>query len=499
MTSFAEAIRTQSNLVRTEKGALAHTTTGSAVLDLFSSVGGLRNESFARISDMFGKALQEDALLAVKLMFYARNIRGGLGERDVFRKMLVTLADTMPHAVILNMELIPFFGRWDDLYVLEGTQVEETMWQFISHQLTLDLRNINQGKSFSLMAKWLKSVNASSQETVRLGRKTAFKLGLTEMAYRRILSTMRSALNVLEKSMTAREWDKIQYETVPSNAMAQYRKAFYRNDEVRFGAYIEAVKGGEKKINASTLYPYNILQKMNLSAQYFGSGDNAFSVTRDEVLMEQWKALPNYIEGENNILVMADTSGSMLSNEGLPLATSIGLAVYFAERNHGAYHNKMLTFSSCPSFVEFLDSDDLVEKIARIPAIIETTDLERAFDLILEVAIYENVPQEEMPVALLVISDMQFDESVRQGRNTFYNAMKKKFEMAGYTIPQIVFWNVADRRATYPTLNNTKNTVLVSGHSVSVFKSVMGLFDGVTPYDVMIKTLNDPMYENVRI
>ncbi|MEW8963233.1 DUF2828 family protein [Paraclostridium dentum] len=484
---FIKALKQEYNYTTTENGAIALKSTNSALLDLFGEIGALRKRTDNEIEAKFIKAFVEDKLLATKMAFYARDIRGGLGERRVFRIILRYLANIHPEIVVKNLSNIPFYGRWDDLYVLVGTPVERDMWNLIRRQLQEDLTNMANRKPVSLMGKWLKSVNTSSPESRRLGKLTAKQLGLTEKQYRKILSKLRGYIDVVEKKMSANEWNKINYSNVPSRAMVIYRNAFYRHDPNRFDEFIENVRQGKEKINSFTLYPYDILERM------CDRGFDLVHIKYDPVLEEQWKALPNYIDGEYNVLVMADTSGSMV---GRPMATSVGLAIYFAERNKGIWHNKFMTFSSEPSFVE-IKGDTLYEKLKCVPEIVENTNLEAALKLILDTAIKHKLTQEDMPKSLIIISDMQFDDAtVSYGDMTFYDTMKEMYNRAGYEIPNIVFWQVDSRRDSFQVTSEYKGVQLASGQSPSVFKSILNTI-GKTPYEAMLEILNNPRYDYV--
>jgi hypothetical protein len=275
--------------------------------------------------------------------------------------------------------------------------------------------------------------------------------------------------------------------------MSIYRNAFRKHDEDRFNAYIESVSKGEAKINSSTLFPYDILEKMGLSTWY----GNYLTVNHyDKVLEEQWKALPNYIEGENNVLVMADTSGSM---QGRPMATSVGLAIYFAERNHGVFKDVFMTFSSRPSFVQ-LKGNTLYEKIKCIPSIVENTNLEAAFKLILDTAIRNNLTAEDMPKSLVIISDMEFDSATYNTSKyeTFYESMVNMYNQHGYTMPNIIFWNVDSRHDNFQVASEYRGVQLASGQSPSVFKSILNNI-GKTPYEAMLSVLSDPIYDCITV
>lgn len=493
MNKFVNALKNESNFTKTENDAIALKSTNSSLLDLFGQIGALRPRTESDIEAMFSKAFAENSLFATKMAFYARDIRfGGLGERRVFRVILKFIARLYPEIIEKNIKNIPYFGRWDDLYVLINTPVESLMWDFIKKQWNEDINGMNKMIPISTMAKWLKSINTSSADSVKLGKLTAQKIGLFESSYRKMLSKMRKYIDIVEIKMSANKWTEINYPSVPSKAMSNYRKAFSKHDLNGFASYISKVEKGEEKINSSTLFPYDILQKMGIVCHNkFMSFSNY-----DKVLEAQWKALPNYIDGENNVLVMADTSGSMMSDNGRPLATSVGLSIYFAERNHGIFKNIFMTFSSEPSFIE-LKGNSLYEKIKCIPAIVSNTNLESAFKLILETAIKNNLKSEDLPKSLVIISDMQFD-MCQTYKWTFYDEMKARFNINGYDIPNIIFWQVESRRDTFHATSSYKGVQLASGQSAATFKTILKNI-GKTPYEAMITTLNNPVYDCILI
>ena len=492
---FVSALKQENNYTLTENGAVALKSTNSALVDLFGQIGAMRKRPDADIESAFSKAFAEDKLLATKMAFYARNVRGGLGERRTARIIFKFLAKLYPDVMKKNIQFLPLFGRYDDLYEFVGTPVENDMWRLIQEQWNLDIKNMKDNKPISLLAKWLKSVNTSSQESNKLGKLTAKNLGLSEKEYRKTLSVLRRYLDVTEVKMSHNQWSDINYAGIPSRAMSIYRNAFRKHDEDRFNAYIESVSKGEAKINSSTLFPYDILEKMGLSTWHDG---NYLTVDHyDKVLEEQWKALPNYIEGENNVLIMADTSGSM---EGRPLATSVGLAIYFAERNKGVFKDVFMTFSSRPSFVQ-LKGNTLYEKIKCIPSIVENTNLEAAFKLILDTAIRNNLTAEDMPKSLVVISDMEFDSATNNysGQNwTFYESMRQMYVDSGYEMPNVIFWNVDSRHDNFQVTSEYRGVQLASGQSPSVFKSILNNI-GKTPYEAMLSVLSDPIYDCITV
>lgn len=481
--SFAEEMRKEGNFTRTENGAVALNTTGDACLDLFSTIGSLRTATEERIQTLFSEAYQENPLFATKIVFYARDVRGGLGERQTFRTLLRYMANYHTESLKSNLDLIGVFGRYDDLYSLIGTPLENDMWAAMKKQFLEDLENLNQGNVISLLAKWIKTADASSKQTRALGILTAQKLGYSVYEFKRIIRSMRKQIKVVECLMSSNKWNEINYSAVPSRAMMIYRNAFMRHDEERFSSFINRAISGQEVIHSGALYPYDIVSKI----LYQNEDSN--------VLEAQWKQLPNYITEGTNAIVMADVSGSM---DGRPLATSIGLAIYFAERNTGAYHNLFMTFSGNPSIVS-LKGETLYQKIYNVKKADwgMNTNLKAAFDKVLDIALKGNVPQEEMPKSIIVISDMEIDACGDRDWS-FYDKMSKRFKKHGYQIPNIIFWNVDSRNNVFHADSTRKGVQLCSGQSIATFEQLMGCID-LTPVEFMEKVINSERYDCITI
>ena len=408
-----------------------------------------------------------------------------LGERRTFRICLHWLAMNHPTIVKKNIQNIALFNRFDSLFTLVGTSCEKDMWSYVQKILVNDLQNMRDGKPCSLLAKWMPTETASSKKTRTLARKAIYAFKITERQYRQILSSLRKYIKVVERKMSNNEWDDINYSTVPSYAMSRYSQAFLRHDNERYSKYIEDLNDGKTKVNASTLYPYDLVRN------YVG-----WSSQNNLVAEQQWKALPNYISGENNIIVMADVSGSM---SGRPMETSIGLAIYFAERNKGNYQNCYMTFTDRPHFIKINPNDTLREKVAQVRCtdIGYNTNLEAAFNYILSNATYNNVSNEDMPKALVVISDMEIDRYMSGRGLGFVDTMKEKFMAHGYELPKLVLFNVEARNDTF--LSQSQDVINISGQSISTFKHLCGILEGKTSYDMMLEILNDKMYDCVQI
>ena len=487
--NFAEAARTNGTFTRTENGAVALNTTGNQLLDFYATIGALRGTDEVRIQRLFADAYNEDPLLATKIAFYGRDVRGGLGERNTFRIIIRYMAEYHPEALRPNLDLIGVYGRYDDMYSLIGTPLEDDMWAAMKKQFEEDVQNLHADKAVSLLAKWIKTADASSKETRKLGILTAQKLGYPVYNFKRIVRALRRKIGIIESLMSAGRWDEIEYSQVPSRAMMIYRNAFAKHDEDRYSAYINKAVNGETKINASTLYPYDLIEKI---LHYSWA---RIDVIEDKTVEAQWRALPNYVEEGSNALVIADTSGSM---SGRPLNSALGLAIYFAERNKGAYHNMWMSFSANPH-IHLLKGETLAQKLKSINMDdwSGNTDLCAAFRLVLDIAVKNNVPSTEMPKSLIVISDMEIDYCGNKSW-TFYDKMAAEFASKGYQIPNIVFWNVNSRHDVFHADFTRKGVQLVGGQSASTFRNLMSCI-GMTPVEAMLKTLGSERYAPIGV
>lgn len=494
--NFANAIKNETKWTRTENGAVALKTTDDALLDLFGTIGALRNADEARITSLFEEAYNANPLYATKILFYTRDIRGdeetqGLGERRVFRIILKYCALYHPEAIRPNLDLIGVYGRYDDLYELIGTPLENDMWAAMKKQFEEDLNNMSKGNAISLLAKWIKTADASSPKTRELGKLTAQKLGYDVYNFKRIVRAMRKQIGIVEALMSTGRWDEIKYSEVPSRAMLIYRNAFRKHDEERFNQFAQKAVTGEEKINSGTLYPYDLIAK---GIDHWDWRWN-LTGTENNIVQAQWDQLPDYVEPGTNAIVMADTSGSM---DGRPIMTALGLAIYFAQRNTGAYHNLFMTFSCHPNYQEIKG-----KTLAQIFRNLDysgwqmNTNCEAAFNLILDTAIKNHVSAEEMPKSLIIISDMEFDQAGNRQWD-FYSNMRAKFAQYGYEIPQIVYWNCKSRHDVFHADKNRKGVVICSGQSSGIFKNLIGSIS-MTPTEFMMKCIDSKRYEPITV
>lgn len=470
MNSLAHAFK-YGRMTLTENGALTHASSLNKVLDFYSRGGACRLGHTDSLP-LFINAWNEDKIITLKTLFYLRDVRQGQGERQVFRSCLQWIFD---HDITTFHALIPFiaeYGRFDDILQFP---IDSFVVEYVKHVLRNDLDSNNP----SLLAKWMPSENTSSKNTRALALQWIQALGMTARNYRKMLSHLRAELRIVERSMSSKEFSAIEYEHVPSLAMKRYRKAFDTRDNKRFSQYLSDVESGKEKINAGVLYPYELYE--------------AVSCTNDpaelRVLENLWRALPDYMVDDQNILVIADVSGSM---KGTPLSVSVSLALYAAERGKGAFKNIFMTFSSDPEIV-CVKGETLQEKMGSISNANwgMSTNIQAAFDTVLEYALRYHVPLEDMPTMLFIISDMEFDIATEDRTN--FEVIDQKYAQAGYNRPMIVFWNVASRGGRSPVTVRDDNTILVSGLSPVIFKNTLQA-KMTTPYDAMLAVLNSDRY-----
>lgn len=478
-----ETLNEDSNYGVTENGALVYKTTGKNLLDLNFAVASLRNVNEADIISRFNKAYGEDPKYAIIWLFYVRDVRGGLGERKLFRIIFKYLASIKNKYVKDLIPLLSEYGRWDDLFILFNTPYDTQICNLVKEQINDDWDNYQKNKNISLLAKWLPSANATSKESRKLALHLCEKIGLSERKYRKTLSTLRKYLDVIEIKMSANEWENINYSGVPSRANLVYNNAFLRHDENRRRAFLEKVNNGEAKINASALFPHDIVHKYTTS-----TGWNRRVGSLDEGVEALWKNLPDFVQGNGNTIVVADGSGSMCSqvdkkSSVTALEVANSLAIYFAEHMSGEFKDKYITFSGTPQLVDFINCNSLNDKIRLALEYDEcaNTDIEAVFDLILKTAINKKMTQKEIPNNILIISDMEFDSATCVFKSRHYctpdtrlfTVIAHKYEEAGYKLPRLVFWNVNSRTGTIPVKENEAGVALVSGFSPVIAKMVL--------------------------
>ncbi len=508
MNTLLNGMKDATNYTYTENGALTHKTSMSGLLDLFGMGAAYRTRSDSDCIVLFQDAFKENPVYALKCLFYLRDVRGGQGERRFFRVVTKWLADHETAAMRRNLQYVPEFGRWDDLYVFVGTKLENEAFDFIKKQLLLDI----ECKTPSLLAKWLKSENTSSKESRILADRTRQAFGMTHKQYRKTLSLLRERINIVERLMSAGKWDEIEFDKIPSRAGLIYRNAFARHDiermksEKQVRSYEDFMKDEKTTVNAKVLYPYEVVsQAYNLTSnhnRWWNSPESVDDVdpVQRNAINKYWDNLTDYFNGCSlDALCMIDTSGSMWGSEAsAPINVAISIGLYAAERARGPFAGHYISFSSRPQLIE-TKGVDFVDKVYRIykTNLCENTNIEAAFDMLLDTARRTHCSQEDLPKSIIVVSDMEFDSQggyYGNRNNTLMENIAHKWAMTGYKMPNLVYWNVQARQNNVPM--QVKNGVtLVSGMSPVIFEQIM---KGKTGYDLMMDKLNEERYACIK-
>jgi len=460
------------NVTLTDNGMITNPTSLNKCVDLFFSIGSMRGKSKDKVVNLFNEAYNENPLVASKILFWVRDVRSGAGERQTFRDVISFLTTNSPQTVRKNIGLIPEFGRWDDVLVLLGTELEDDMFSLIKTALS---------NGDGLCAKWMPRKGVVANKLRKLFR-------TTPKQYRKMLVGLT---NVVESKMCAGDWESIEYSKIPSLAASRYQKSFNQNDNERYNEYKKSLQDGTAKVNAGAVYPYDIVKSMSMG------GDNIVSE-------KQWESLPNWMEGSvERILPVVDVSGSMgVEVGGNPnlscMDVAVSLGMYISERNEGSFKDAFITFSNNPQ-LQYL-TGSLSERLLQLRRAHwgMSTDLEAVFNLILHQAKMNNVPEGNMPTKILILSDMQFNQATRRDSLGAQSMIEAMYEEAGYTKPNIIYWNLNAKGGNFPVEFDKNGTALVSGFSPSILKSLLG-GKNMTPESIMMDTVNDDRYSVVTV
>ena len=475
MATLLSAMQTKNAL--TENGMTTNSTSLNLCVDLFFQIGAMRGQDKTRLINAFTKAFGENPLTAMKLLFWARDVRGGAGERQIFRDIVTYLSENRTESLAKNLGLFAEYGRWDDLLVLVGTPLENAALGYIAKGL--------EDKN-GLCAKWMPRPNVGNRDKKKQASALRKYLGLTPKDYRKLLVENS---NTVEQLMCSKEWTKIEYSKLPSKAMSDLMKAFSKNDLERFQAYLTSVEKGETKINAGAVYPYDIVKNMKTGNT---KGANV-----------QWDALPNYMEGNNErLLPMVDVSGSMdcpagNNNNVTCMDVAISLGLYISERNEGPFKDAFITFTSNPT-LQYLKGG-LSERYRQIQGPVGyDTNVEKAFRMLLTKAVESNVAPEEMPTMILMLSDMEFNCGSVRGW-TAQDMVETLYAEAGYTMPKLVYWNIQSRGDNNKPVQFDENgCCLVSGFSPSLLTNLLAGRE-MSPLSMMMSVINSERYQTITV
>lgn len=460
----------KNNTITNTKGSKYYDTTYDSNLDLFCKV--TRYNSDEDIIRIFNNAFDEDEELVLANLLYILDIRNGKGERRIFKTIFKELCMNHPSSALRVLPLISELGRYDYILVGINTPINDEVISLIKKQLESDLNT----DTPSLLAKWLPSHRTHNIDSI-MAKGIMNGLGMSEKEYRKTLSTLRSKINIVEKNLTEKTYNNIDFSKVPTKAMLKYANAYNTKMLEEYSMYKDQVKEGKRKINTEGLFAYEIINKIIYGKQV------------DETLYDlMWNNQKDVLnECKTNVLVMADTSGSMSCCNGIPYATSVGLALYTAERNSGVFKNHFITFSEEPYLCE-VKGKNIKEKVRNIPCYVANTNIDSAFELLLNTAKENNISKEEMPSHILIISDMEFDQGVYSDTGTNFNGWKKAFLKEGYDLPKIIFWNVAGVTYGVPVTKFDKDVAMISGFSTNILDNLLTL-DDYSPVALMIDKL----------
>ena len=501
-------------LKRTWNNAVTNESTLNFNLDMFAYSSRDPKQDYEKNKNRFKNALIENDKTALANLLYTLDIRNGKGERALFKSYFYTLIEMNKDCAIQILPYIPELGRWDYVFEGIGTEIEENVYELIRAYLMMDIKNYNENKPVSLLAKWLPSIKTHNKKNY-FAVKLAKKLNLTEKEYRKILSKLRDSLNIVEKHITNKEYEKIEYISVPSKAMVKYKNFFFTKDEVRFKEFIEELKDSKKakydnlfmndfakmyldnlmKIGINYFYERTIKEACRLLFNNFFLKDLE---ENSQILLQNFKNEKNLIntmwkkqskiEFDKNVLVIADTSGSM---EGTPFETAISLAIYISQNNKSEeWRNKFIIFSSDCIEYSYDKDAEFTDIIDNIPLIAENTNIDKVFKKILNDSIEKNLPQLD---EVIIISDMEFDMVQDKKDMSNFKHWKSEFAKYNYELPKIIFWNVARNVESFPVTKLDYGTCLVSGYSKNILKSIIDI-ENFDPIDIMLKTLEKKNY-----
>ena len=498
MNELLNAMKKENNYGYTENGGIKHYSTLNKVLDMFAMGGAMRSRSEDDIITMFKSAYEEDPTLALRCLFYLRDVRGGQGERRFFRTILHWMGNCMSEEVECFIPMIAQYGRWDDLFELFNTKCEPAMLGYIYYTI--------QKNEDHLIYKWLPSINASSYITKLRGRRIAKEFNMTEREYRKMLTEGRKMCNLVESLMSQNHWDQIAFDKLPSRAGLLYRKAFMRREETR-ERYAKFMVLEEKSVNAAVLNPVDIAHQI-----FSYRGWNTPSDVERNVWQKYWDNLKDYYDGrEEPGIAVVDVSGSMT---GVPMEAAVSMGAYIAERGKGPFRNHFITFSNNPQLVEF-EGVDVYDKFIRAQSAEwgGSTNIEAVFDMLLDTALKYHTPKEDMPKTIYIFSDMEFNGCITSGPrsvdrwggygsgvrtlnekqiDTVIEAQIRKWHQYGYEAPRIIFWNLDARHDNIPAIGPKFS--YVSGFSMNMVECILSGKDGV---ELMLEKLNSARYSPI--
>ena len=467
-----EMIQEQLSIEMTENGDVAYITSGSSCLDYYALIGGMRH-NLSDATKLMLRAYYEDPITALKLLLYTRDIHHGLGERRLFRMLFHMMSRINPKVVKSLIPYVKDYGRYDDLLTLMDTPLEKDVSKYFKHQLEEDIKHKKAGKSISLLSKWMPSINTSNHEARYYARKLAHDMHVDYQTYRKNLVYLRETIIIENHLRLKQKLDD--YTKISEQALFKHMKTLLDND---YDAFLDFLQNDQRK-ETNNIYPYQIVQKILLHPEM---------MDEERIMMQSFWDAFKMTEMDEHTLVVRDGSGSMYQDDLLPISVATSLAILFSEKTQGPFKNTFLTFSEKPELIT-LEKGSIYDKIMATESYgeVANTDIMKVYDLILRIAQTHHIQKEHMIKRLLIISDMEFDQCI-EGMSS-YEYFKIEYEKSGYTLPTIVFWNVAARHIHVPIHQSDRDhVVLVSGMNHKIVENMIKN-EALNAYDLMMATL----------
>ena len=497
----------ENNYQLTENGAVGYKSTGSVLTDLNFRVSSMRGNGVTQDDvNIFVQAMNENLEYAIKWLFFARDVRGGLGERTVFQQLYMEYAELYPKEAKETLKIIAEFGRWKDVIDIINMDQNNILggMELVSETFHKDIQNCMEGRHISLLVKWMPSINASSKAR-KQAKRFAKEFGLSYESYRKMLSKLRAYLDVTEVKTCGNRWGDIDYNKVSSNANKRYTEAFKKHDGERYLEHcrkaLDVASNPDVKMHASVLYPHEIWEKYAKVQSYW---DSIQTISVDISLEALWENLAD-LGDCGNTMVVVDGSGSMVSKCAFsnvkPINISRSLGVYFAERCKGEFHNILMEFSRRPKLIDLNGCKTLRDKIVEMSKYNDctNTDIEAVFMLILQTAVNAHMSQSDLPDRILIVSDMEFDCATSYtskklyGMKSLFDELSDRFAKYGYKLPKLVFWNVNSRTNAIPMTENEAGIIMVSGYSPNIMSMIMS--NQTDPWLALKEKLDDKRYD----
>lgn len=495
---------------RTENGALSYSSIGTELLDQFAKAGTYRgrniNDVFAQQSALWVEN-PEDAL---KFPFYLRmitrktkmfdaeteTVQRGQGARDEAFKRLLWIANYHPEVFYKNLWVLPLVGSWKDLWVLLSMDDSLNKKEFFK----VMAMGINNDYHRELVKKYMPRIRANklcntewAKKTNRLAKEFCNFVGWTAKDYRIFKSTGKA--HEFQRIICARLYDNLNFKTIPGKALLNLVSGNFLQKHGLEEKYMTWLK--TQPVAKFNGYPYELAMKMYpYRGRYYGScipmpATLKFTLDKQFAnLIETAKSDGGAIKG--NVWCALDTSGSMTSPISRNSNTSafdvaVGLGIYFSTLNEGAFHKNVIMFDNTSEVIHLKgDFTDMYQQITSRRDAMGGTNFQSVIDEIVRIRKKNpNIPLEDYPTTLLVVSDMQFNSTADywttptpEDDATNYEEAKAKlskvFPKEWVNDFKFVWWHVNGRTTDFPSNMDCGGTYNFSGFDGSVISYLLG-------------------------